>query len=172
MHLIDDGHVRSGVATAFSILQWRPRTCLAAIWQLRLGVVPSFIARVSETNVARLVALQTQHQISATNTKKQWAKVAAGWALAQQCSPHPGGGSNCGGSWLPCHPWRPPQLPAGTGFLLHIEPSGSTPSVTRCAGIDTSVRFGPIYHSLPETCSEASKCCQQTAEEALRSTLR
>ena len=57
----------------------------------------------------------------------------------QQCSSQPLGGSNCGGCRLPSGPLWGPKLPIGTGFLLHIEPFGMTPSVTLCAGMITSV---------------------------------
>ena len=56
VHLVDDCHVRSGVAAALAVLQRRLGPRPAAVWQLRFRVVPPFVAGVGEADVARLIA--------------------------------------------------------------------------------------------------------------------
>ena len=75
VHLVDDRHVRRGMAATFAVLQRCLGSRSAAVWQLCQKVVPSFVAGVSEANVARLIA-PTVFIASRWRLELRWLLVA------------------------------------------------------------------------------------------------
>ena len=125
--------VRGGVAAALSVL------AVGASRELGFGSVPPLIRRVREPFVARLVPpavpaiafnpkwsaphnlsslpcwrggspkMKTDHPMKYQNMQQERGKFVQIKAAVTYSS-HPGGGANCGGCWLPCHPAHDDRL--------------------------------------------------------------